>query len=206
MPARKPLPTSKQAVTGSRLAASNAWTHINCAEALHEAGHNGAACSHLVLAVEEAVKARVLHRWPALLKLKTQQQLRDLLYSHHARHASATLDSMPQALRREIALWCLDHPSQAIDRAALTRLFVRHPDAFPITWAKNADLERQRGMHVDWSGRSWKSPSDLTEGHYAQRLRRCLEFVVTTSALVGMFDEIKGELAESGWNIDEEEL
>jgi AbiV family abortive infection protein len=205
MPARKPLPTPRQALKGSGLAASNAWTHINCAEALHEAGYTGAGCAHLVLAVEEAVKARVLHQWQVLLKLKTDRQLRDLLYSHSVRHESATLDSMPRALRGEIALWSIDHPGQVINRRALTRLFARHPDAFPITWAKNADRERQRGMHVDWNGRSWKSPSDLTEAHYTRRLRPCLEFVVKTSALVGMFDEIKDELAESGWNIDQEE-
>jgi hypothetical protein len=29
-----------------------------------------------------------------------------------------------------------------------------------------------------------------------------LEFVVKTTALVGMFDEIKDELGESGWEID----
>jgi hypothetical protein len=81
---------------------------------------------------------------------------------------------------------------------------VRHPEAFPITWAKNAEEERQRGLHVDWNGRSWKSPTDFTEAHYARRYARCVEFVVKTTALVGMFDEIKDELAESGWDIEQE--
>jgi AbiV family abortive infection protein len=204
MPAQNPLPTPKQAAVGMRLAAENAWTQIRCAEVVYEAGHVGAACAHLVLAVEEAVKARVLHKWPTLVKGLTTRQLRDLLYTHPIRHEIASLDSMPQALRLEIALWRIDHPGQVPNRQALTRLFVRHPEAFPITWAKNAEEERQRGLHVDWNGRSWKSPTDFTEAHYARRYARCVEFVVKTTALVGMFDEIKDELAESGWDIEQE--
>jgi AbiV family abortive infection protein len=205
VPEHKPLPTSTQAAAGTRLAAENAWTQVLCAQALHEAGHVGAASAHLVLAIEEAVKARVLHRWSSLVKVMTERQLRNLLYSHPVRHEIATLDSMPQALRAEIAVWRIDHPGLVMSRPTLTRLFARHPEAFPITWAKNADSERQRGMHVDWNGRSWKSPSDVTEKHYQRRFGRCLEFVVKTTALVGMFDEIKDELAESGWDIGKEE-
>ena len=205
MPAKKRLPTPRQAEVGMKLAATNAWTHILCAENVHEAGHIGAASAHLVYAVEEAVKARVLNKWPDLVKVMTPRQLRDALYTHPIRHGIAHLDSMPLALRTEIALWRLDHPGQQVNRPTLTRLFVRHPEAFPVTWSKNADQDRQRGMHVDWDGRSWKSPDDIKEVHYQRRFGRCLEFVVRTMALVGILDEIKDELAESGWGISQED-
>jgi AbiV family abortive infection protein len=188
-----------------QLAAANAWTHMMCAENIHDAGYIGPACAHLVYAVEEAAKARALCKWSALVKVMTQKQLSEMLFTHPVRHAIAHLDSMPSALRTEIALWGLDHPGQKIDAKALTRLFVRHPEAFPVTWSRNAERERQRGMHVDWDGRSWKAPANIKEAHYQNRYGRCLEFVVATMGLVGMYDEIKEELAESGWNIDLDE-
>jgi len=176
-----------------------------CADNLHEAGYIGPASAHLVYAIEEAAKARVLFKWPRLLKVMTKKQLSELLYTHPIRHGIVHVDSMPSALRIEIALWGLDHPGQKINPKALTRLFVRHPEAFPVTWSRNAENERQRGMHVDWDGRSWRTPANVTEARYQSRYARCLEFVIATMALTGMYDEIKDELAESGWNIDLED-
>ena len=79
---RQPLPTVKQAKIGMRLAASNAWTHILCAQTLQDEQHLGPATAHLIYAVEEAVKARVLHRWPVLVEQMSAAALRDLLYVH----------------------------------------------------------------------------------------------------------------------------
>jgi hypothetical protein len=42
-------------------------------------------------------------------------------------------------------------------------------------------------------------------GSLSESLPRCLEFVIATMARTGMYDEIKEELAESGWNIDLED-
>jgi AbiV family abortive infection protein len=200
----KRLPTPRQAAVGMRLAAQNAWAHLQCAQTLQEAGYLGAASAHLVYAVEEAVKARVLLKWPALVQRMTEGQLREMLYSHQLRHAVAGVDSMSQALRAEIALWRLDHSGQVPNRAALTRLFVRHPDAFPVTWARNAERERQRGMHVDWDGRSWRSPKDASAFQYERRLNRCQIFVVRTMALAGLLSEIRDDLKRIGWDIDDE--
>jgi AbiV family abortive infection protein len=206
MPTRQPLPTARQAAKGVSLAAANAWAHIKCAEALEEAGHFGQASAHLVLAVEEAVKARVYYQWPALMALMTQEQLRELLYTHRVRHGIAVYDSMSKPLRTSIALWHIDHPGKQIDRKALIRMFARHSDAVPLTFAENADKDKQRGLHVDWSGRAWKTPATVTQMHYQRRFVRCLEFVVKTTAAVGLFDEVRADLAESGWDIDEDRL
>jgi AbiV family abortive infection protein len=144
---RQPLPTARQAVKGVTLASENAWTHIQCAEALQPTGHFGAASAHLVLAVEEAVKARVYYKWPALLRSMTQKQLRELLFTHQVRHEIAVHDSMSQPLRIAIALWHLDHPGRQMERKTLSRILARYSDAFPLMWAKNADKDKQRGMH-----------------------------------------------------------
>lgn len=202
----QPLPTPRQAIKGVSLAATNAWTHIQCAEALSQDRHYGAASAHLVLAVEEAVKARVFYQWPALRNAMSEQQLRDPLYTHRERHGIAVYDSVSRRLRAAVALWVIDHPGRQIDRKSLARLFARDSEAFPLSWADTADKDKQRGMHVDWDGRTWKSPADVTEAQYQRRLVRCLEFVVKTSAAVGLFDEIREDLAESGWNIDEDRL
>jgi hypothetical protein len=41
---------------------------------------------------------------------------------------------------------------------------------------------------------------------YQRRFVRCLEFVIKTNAAVGLFDEIREDLAFSGWSIDEDRL
>jgi AbiV family abortive infection protein len=206
MGVQQALPTNRQAARGVSLAAENAWTHIECAEALREAQHFGPASAHLVLAVEEAVKARVYYKWPRLVKAMSQKQLRELLYTHQVRHEIAVLDSMSQSLRTAIRLWQIDHPGAQMSRPTLTSFFARHDDAFPLTWAKRADRDKQRGMHVDWDGRAWKSPSSVTEVQYQRRFVRCLEFVIKTNAAVGLFDEIREDLARSGWDIDKDRL
>jgi AbiV family abortive infection protein len=206
MGTRQPLPTARQAAKGVSLAADNAWTHIECAEALQHAGHFGAASAHLVLAVEEAVKARVYYLWPALITEMTQEELRKLLYTHRIRHGIAVYDSMSKPVRTAIALWHIDHPGKEIDRKALARILARHSEAFPLAWAENADKDKQRGMHVDWDGRRWKTPASVTEEQYQRRFVRCLDFVITTRAAVGLFDEIREDLAFSGWDIDEDRL
>jgi len=206
MRTRQPLPTARHAAKGVGLAASNAWTHIECAEALQKIGHFGAASAHLVLAVEEAVKARVYYQWPALVASMTPKELRELLYTHQVRHGIAVFDSMSQPLRASIARWHIDHPGRRIDRKVLTRMFARHSDAFRISWAQRADRDKQRGMHVDWGGRAWITPASVTEAQYQGRFIRCLDFVLKTNAAIGLLDEIKADLAESGWDIDEDRL
>jgi len=203
---RQLLPTARQAVRGVSLAAENAWMHIECAEALKRVRHFGAASAHLVLAVEEAVKARVYFNWPHLLQSMGQKELRELLYTHRVKHGIAVYDSMPQALSIAIALWHIDHPGKRIDRKSLARIFARHSDAFPLSWAQSADKAKQRGMHVDWDGRAWTTPANVTEAQYNRRFARSLEFVVKTTAAVGLFDEIRDDLARSGWDIDEDRL
>ena len=190
------MPTARQAVRGVRLVADNAWVHIECAEALKGARHFGAASAHLVLAVEEAVKARVYYKWPQLLNSMRQGELRGI----------AVYDSMPRALRTAIVLWQIDHPGKRIERKSLARIFARHSEAFPLSWAQSADKDKQRGMHVDWDGRAWKTPATVTEVQYDRRFARCFEFVVKTTAAVGLFDEIRDDLALSGWDIDEDRL
>jgi hypothetical protein len=49
-------------------------------------------------------------------------------------------------------------------------------------------------------------PATVTEAQYDRRFARCIEFVVKTTAAVGLFDEIRDDLALSGWNIDEDRL
>jgi hypothetical protein len=148
----------------------------------------------------------VYYQWPALMASMTQKELRELLYTHRVRHGIAVYDSMSQPLRTSIALWHIDHPGKQIDRKALSRMFARHSDTFPLSWAQSADKDKQRGMYVDWSGRAWKTPASITEAQYTGRFVRCLEFVVQTNAAVGLFDEIRADLAESGWDIDEDRL
>lgn len=203
---RKPLPSPQQAAKGVSLSAANAWAHIECAEALREAGYLGPASAHLVLAVEEAVKARVFYLWPALKKVMREAELRGLLYTHPVRHGIAVHDSMPRSLRTAIALWQIDHPGKSIDRKSLARLFARHAGAFPLSWAVTADRDKQRGMHVDWDGRSWRTPTSVTEPQFRRRRARCVNFVLSTLAAVGEFDQVREELADGGWDINEDRM
>src|SRR5690348_371645 len=169
MPKARALPTARQAAKGVSVATHNAWTHIECAETLHGAGHFGAASAHSGLAVEEAVKARVLYQWQALLGVMTPAQLRELLSTHRVRHEIAVHDSITRPMRTAIALWHVDHPGQTIDHKSLSRLLSRHSVALPTSWADRAEREKHRGLYVDWGGRAWKTPATVTEAQYRRR-------------------------------------
>ena len=129
----------------------------------------------------------------------------ELLYTHRLRHGIAVYDSMSHPLRVSIALWHIDHPGRRIDREAHLHRS-RHPDAFPLSWAQRVDRDKQRGMYVDWGGRAWITPASVTDVQYQRRFVRCIDFVLKTSAAIGLFDEIKADVAESGWDIEVDRL
>jgi AbiV family abortive infection protein len=198
------LPSPRQAKKGIDLALANAMEHIRAADMLAAGGLYGAAKSHVILAVEEAVKARVLFKWPALKRVMTERQLRDLLYHHPTRHEIAQIDHLPRGFRTRLALWHIDNPGRGMDRRTFVRLLSRFGDTFPASWGLKADAERQRGFHVDWNGRRWLSPDEVTEDQFRRRYRTCHDFVVKTLAALGFLDEMKGDLAEMGWDITED--
>jgi len=119
----------------------------------------GPASAHLVLAIEEAVKARVFYQRATLSQGMTARELRDLLYTHPVRHGIAFTIPYRNRCEGKSNLWQVDHPGKDIDRKSLARLFARHADALPFSWARTADRDKRRGMHVDWNGRGWKTPA-----------------------------------------------
>ena len=183
------------------MAAANALDHIRAAEALARQELFGLAISHCIIAVEEAVKARVLFKWPALINEMTSKQLESLLYHHTVRHEIAQLDSLGRAFHVRLAEWRLDHPGEEIDQESFRRLYGRYVDGFPLNWARTADLERQRGLHVDWTGQRWSRPRGFTRTGYERRYRTCLDFVVSTLAVTGQLDDIADDLAADGWDV-----
>src|ERR1041385_2328056 len=83
-----PLPTPEEARAGLPAASASARLHLDVAELLATAGHYGPACSHLILAPEESVKAKALGWiWQEQhLAPSDEDAIRARLSNHPSRH------------------------------------------------------------------------------------------------------------------------
>lgn len=155
----KPLPKAEQAYAGGEAAIFNSENLMESAKAAADKGNLGAAVSLVVLAVEEAVKARALFGFLLATKvsapfLLTDPQFRDLLHRNHAlRHVLAFLQGMSSETH---TLWVSGvMPTDDKGREALSR------DLAAIRWLNEANLAKQRGFYVDFDGAKWLQPKDV---------------------------------------------
>jgi AbiV family abortive infection protein len=148
---------------------TNAGRLIRCAHALADIEQYGPAISLLTLSIEESVKARLLYDWKRFSGIASPEEQRRVLYTHPPRHPLAVLDSMSESLRFSIALRVLDteawNPSK-IPRKAIDKIFSRYPDALPISWGEKAEAQKQRGLYVDFDGKRWRHPGDMSRTAY----------------------------------------
>lgn len=106
MPKLRPLPTPDEARAGLHAAAASAEQHLAVAKLLASAGHHGPACSQLILAQEETVKARALG-WIWIdrdceEKTYDEREIRERLSGHPPRHKAAIVQSWSGGLQSEI--------------------------------------------------------------------------------------------------------
>lgn len=101
-----PLPTPEEARAGVPAAAASARLNLTVAEVLATAGHYGPACSHLILAQEESVKAKALgwiwEERELAIKTYDEDVIRARLSNHPSRHQAAIVQSWSGGLQSDI--------------------------------------------------------------------------------------------------------
>jgi AbiV family abortive infection protein len=195
----RPLPTPQQAFDGVSLALANAERHLHCADLLAGEGEHGSAAAHLVLAIEETDKARVLGlRWLDEGDL-TDDEARKRLFSHPPRHEAALAKSWTsgvvwtasaEALRERLGLRV---PRTDAERWA--DALAQHPEALPGDWPEIAGSLRESGLYVDLQDDgSWHTPGDVTEADYQRFRPAAAEAIRYTQAA---FERHKAERARA---------
>jgi AbiV family abortive infection protein len=188
-----PMPRTKDEYRqGVRLAVDNAERHLRCAELLAQADEWGPAVSHLVLAIEEAVKADVLADKTAkgAKSTYTDEKVAQLLRSHNPRHPIALAMSLPPppwwadlVLAFVLGLIYLGTPEDA--RPSLDAIQAYQLDAaadrkaiLPHDWADHAKKWRELGMYASFTLSGWESPADVTNREYMTLLRPAKKLVL----------------------------
>jgi AbiV family abortive infection protein len=163
----RPLPTISEARLGAIAAAANATDLLAAGKTLAENRHHGPAYALLVLACEEAVKARAMQDFYQDMHFGlTDDELSEIVYGdHRARHAAAftlivtdtTLKLVMGRIRRLTPLQQAQHRS----------------DLNALAWLLTANALKQRGLYADLVDGYWQLPRDLT----AEDVRRALKIV-----------------------------
>src|SRR5262249_36322838 len=136
---------------------------------------HGMAVAHLILAIEETDKARVL----CMLWLDegdlTEEEARARLFDHKTRNRAAFAKSWTsgvvwtasaEALRER-----LGPRAPRTDEDRWADAMARHPEALPAEWPEIAGQRREAGLYVDMDGDgNWHSPADVSASDF-QRFR-----------------------------------
>jgi len=157
--AKAPLPRPDQAYEGGEAAIYNAENLVEAAMAAAEKGNFGVAVGMVVLAVEEAVKARVLFGFLLASKVSApfglaDPQFRDVLHRNHSlRHILAFWQGMSSETH---TLWVSGvMPTDEPGREALKR------DLATVRWLNEANQAKLRGFYVNFDGAKWLQPKDV---------------------------------------------
>jgi AbiV family abortive infection protein len=173
---KRRLPTSDEARRGIPVVLANAEQHLAAADLLVDAtggGNVGFAAAHLVLAIEEAEKARTLGQI-ALGDELTEKEVRERLFNHPARHrgaltkswssGAAMMDFLAEGLRERLGMG----PSRS-EEARWTDVMARHPEVLPPDWPDTAGEVREGGMYADMDDDgTWRDPDGVDRAVYDQ--------------------------------------
>lgn len=177
----RPIPTPEQAQQGAIIAAENAEDLVEQAGALLAASRpKGAAVSLLVVALEEAVKARTLMAMVQVARNQgsrlgfTEENLRDIIFRGHGiRHAAAFFQSMsPTMLTSMVRGTMPDRP----DELAQVQW-----DIVTGEWLMKANTLKQRGIYTDFKDGAWISPRSITADDVAICVHIVKDFVDETT-------------------------
>ncbi len=160
---RRPIPTPRQACDGGLLAAANAAALLQAAIAAGGVRSFGAAEGIAILALEEALKARVLFVPLLADQLGSslnvgEDQLKWLLHGPHAhffRHAMGAWHVLSKRSRE---------PSGVVDAIHAAPLTIEEFDA--IDRFMMASHRKERGFYVDFTDAGWSTPASITEDRW----------------------------------------
>jgi AbiV family abortive infection protein len=173
---RRTLPTPEQAREGVRPSADNASDLLVAAKTLGVAGLYGPASSLLVLALEEAQKARVL----VALATKNDDaglspdEVNDIIYRDHGvrHHAAWTAAVSPTTTAKHVMPPRRETPLQRKQY---------HADMAALGWHMKANSLKKRGLYVDYIKDEWHGPREITSAEFGEGLVIVERFVQITT-------------------------
>jgi AbiV family abortive infection protein len=185
-PGQAPLPPNiprrAEATGGAKLAAANARRLLDASSHVADMGSFGTASSLAVLAGEEAIKALALVAWAGELPIPTQKQLSLVLRQHEPRHlAAGMLVGAGEVMMTFVA---------SIGAALLKRSGKESAEEQPIerwsraAWWSEADTLKESGLYVEFAGRKWTTPADITKAEYERAQEMASQFVEMVEVMV----------------------
>lgn len=195
--------TIEQAREGFNLCAGNADIHYEVAELIANKGHYPMANSHLILAMEEAVKAIFLY-----LKYNHKDvdiDVKKMFKKHQHKHEFAR-DNFDVFYKKGVEVLSQMNEAQKVSfsESVLSDLGEIEADSIRFTmqafearykrraslnlkaswtnikkWFNKADLKKSRGFYVDFQSKHWQKPEEITKDDY-----RFSEFVCWTFVLL----------------------
>ncbi len=190
----KSIPSNEKCRVGSKLALENSERHYRCAVHLNEVDEFGVASSHLILSIEEAIKALFLCLKALGIPVR-QKSLNDFLSKHKPRHKVGAgfylmfsltkwmFDSIQDAFekvanktdqevtkaRNEVYQKILNDLESAVksDNLEIELNSILLP---ALKWWEKADERKKAGFYVDFLEGGWASPSLIKKEDYLQSL------------------------------------
>ncbi len=206
--------TKEQAEEGFRLCSNNADVHYDMATLIAKEGHFSMANSHLILAMEEAVKALFLYL--KYIHNNVDIDVKKMFKRHQHKHEFArdnydvfhnkgleVLGQVNEANKisfSEEALSQMDETEAENIRIFMEAFEARYKRIAKLNlqaslpnirkWFNKADQYKSRGFYVDFQNNQWKKPDEIKQEDY-----RFSEFVCWTLVLLSrqfkMIEELK---------------
>jgi AbiV family abortive infection protein len=176
------MPTPEQARRGIVETATNAATLVVVGSADAQIAF-GPSIGLLVLALEEAVKARALMAYvrasakPGSLTVFDEEQFLQIIHqAHELRHALALFQGVSDETR-EMLLGLREWPDTShADNAEL------HMDLDFGDWLKGASDLKERGWYVSFDGTAWHTPNEITSDELRRSTFHVFHYVDGTLA------------------------
>jgi AbiV family abortive infection protein len=211
--------TQEQAEEGFRLCADNADIHYEMAALIAKEGHYPMANSHLILSMEEAVKAIFL--FLKYINNEVNIDVKKMFKKHQHKHEFARdsydvfhikgIEFIEQIINAHKISFSKEMLSQLDEveveniQVTIQVLEARYKrikslnleESLPNIhkWFNKADLRKSRGFYVDFQNNQWKKPNEITQEDY-----KFSEFVCWTLILIArqfkMTEELKKKSEE----------
>ncbi|MFA6148947.1 MAG: hypothetical protein WC899_12135 [bacterium] len=198
---------STDALTGAQLALANARRHLASADAIAAINEHGMACGHLVLAIEESAKACFLAYHSLGLSL-SNILMKDILSRHDFRHGMTNINLVFMEINGIILkhvllgsqemkkLRTIKSKKEVRDRHVqfmieeMRLLAEGDPNTSVINslleWIKTANEKKNTAFYVDYSGGTWKSPSDIHDAIFMKGREAAVNSIELHAKMVGL--------------------
>lgn len=164
--------TKEQLFNGANLSVANGEAHLMCAEEMAKLNQFGLANSHLILGVEEFIKATLL--FAAFLNIKIDDKIRPYFGDHKAKHKAGELMDIPYQKVSSIINLIELFTNASKKKFSIAKFLNVIEDLGDDTnyqdWWKNANNRKNDGFYVGYEN-DWKYPQQITSKEFEKSKR-----------------------------------